>query len=55
MRESLAAGRIARVVCETNIGSVAHQILIAHGYTATALDSHAVVGNYAYQRNRSVA
>ncbi len=50
MRESLAAGRIARVVCETNVGSVAHQILIAHGYTATPLDSHIVVGNYAYEK-----
>lgn len=51
MRASLAAGRIVRVVCETNIGSVAHQILIAHGYTATLLDSHIVVGNYAYEKH----
>ncbi len=53
MRESLHAGRVARVVCETNVGSVAHQILIAHGYTATLLDSYAVVGNYAYEKPAS--
>jgi FkbM family methyltransferase len=50
MRESLAAGLIARVICETNPGSLAHQILIAHGYAATPLDDHVVVGNYAYEK-----
>ncbi len=50
MRESLARGRIARVICETNPGTVAHQILIAHGYAATPLDSYTIVGNYAYEK-----
>jgi len=50
MRESLAAGRITRLICETPVGSVAHHILLAHGYAATELESWGDIKNYAYEK-----
>ncbi len=50
MRESLAVGRIARLICETPVGSVAHHILLAHGYSATGLECWGDIRNYAYEK-----
>ncbi len=53
MRESLAAGRITRLICETPVGSVAHHILLAHGYSAIELESYGEIKNYAYEKAAS--
>ena len=50
MRESLAAGRIRHLVCETEWGSAAHRALVDHGYRPTLLESLGPVVNIAYDR-----
>jgi FkbM family methyltransferase len=52
MSESLAAGCIDRVVCETTMHGHAHKALCAAGYTAQILESAAALSNIGYVRRR---
>jgi FkbM family methyltransferase len=52
MAESLAAGCIDRVVCESTVHSRAHAALCAAGYAPHVLESAAALSNIGYVRRR---